>query len=382
MKINTLQLKNYTAMNTKKYLIILLSLFLLINNLPLSACSTFMINNGKSFLIGHNLDMNIEISGMIYINKRGLEKESVSFVELFDGITDSLPKLKWVSKYGSVTYNPIGRELIDGGLNEAGLYIGEMSLNQNHQYPIFKNSPKIAVALWIQYILDNFASVDEVVKFVPGATIDGQGFNWHFFVTDKKGNQAIIEFVNGKTIIHKNDDMPVKLLCNTQYADDMDTLKQYKGFGGNRVIDLKNKSEKNRIISGAEMLQFNKHNPAESDVKYAFDILKQLDFGITKWSIVYDVKNMKMYYRTSIDSIVKHFDFSSYDFSCKNPVMMLDINKNLRSEDVIKEFIPYTKQANKEQLEKLFTAIGMKEKKSFSEMIERFTNYPEMIKCK
>lgn len=373
---------NYSKMKTKKYLVSLLILFLLINNLPLSGCSTFMINNGKSFLIGHNLDMNMEISGMIYINKRGLEKESVSFGELFDGITDSLPRLKWVSKYGSVTYNPISRELIDGGLNEVGLYIGEMSLNQNHQYPVFKGRPKVAVAMWMQYILDNFASVDEVVEFIPDVTIDGPGFNWHFFVTDKKGDQAIIEFVNGKTIIHKNDDMPVKLLCNTQYSSDLDTLKQYKGFGGNREIDLKNKSDKNRIISGAEMLQFNKHNPGESDVNYAFDILKQLDFGITKWSIVYDIKNMKMYYRTSLDTVVKQFDFSSYDFSCKTPVMMLDINKSLRSEDVIKDFIPYTKQENKAQLEKLFTAIGMKEKKTFPEMVERFADYPEKIKCK
>ena len=363
-------------------IISIVCLFLIINNLPLSACSTFMINNGKNFLIGHNLDMNIEIPGMIYINKRGLEKESISFVELFDGVADSIPKLKWVSKYGSVTYNPLGRELIDGGLNEGGLYIGEMSLNQNHQYPVYANKPKIAVALWLQYILDSFASVDEVIKFVSEVTIDGPGFNWHFFVTDKKGNQAIIEFINGKTIIHKNDNIPVKLLCNNQYSNDLDTLKLYKGFGGNRDIDLTNKSEKNRIVSGAEMLQFNKHNPAESDVNYAFDILKQLDFGITKWSIVYDVKNMKMYYRTNKDTVIKQFDFSSYDFSCKEPVMMLDINKNLRSEDVRKDFIPYTKQANKAQLEKLFTDIGMKEKKTFPKMVERFANYPETVRCK
>jgi penicillin V acylase-like amidase (Ntn superfamily) len=341
-----------------------------------------MIFNGKNFLIGHNLDMNMEIPGMIYINKRGLDKESISFVELFDRVTDSLPKLKWVSKYGSVTYNPLGRELIDGGLNEAGLYIGEMSLNQNHQYPVYTNKPKIAVALWLQYILDSFVSVEEVVKFVSEVTLDGKGFNWHFFVTDKNGNQAIIEFINGKTIIYQNDEIPVKLLCNNQYSMDMDTLKQYKGYGGNRDIDFKDKSQEYRSVRGAQMLEFNKQNPAESDMNYAFDILKHLDFGITKWSIVFDVKNMKMYYRTNKDTDIKHFDFSSIDFSCKEPVMMLDINKDLSSGDVIEYFVPYTKQANKAQLEKIFTSIGMKEEKTFPELIERFANYPETVKCK
>ena len=102
----------------------------------------------------------MEIPGMIFINKRGLEKESVSFVQLLWGATDTLPKLKWISKYGSVTYNPIGCELIDGGLNEAGLYIGEMSLNENHKYAVISKKPIIASALWLQYILDSFATVD------------------------------------------------------------------------------------------------------------------------------------------------------------------------------------------------------------------------------
>jgi penicillin V acylase-like amidase (Ntn superfamily) len=353
-------------------------------DVDLLGCSTFMLCNEKSYLIGHNLDTYMEVPGMIYINKRGLEKESISFVQLLWGATDTLPKLKWISKYGSVTYNPIGCELIDGGLNEAGIYIGEMSLNKNCKYAVSSNKPKIAVALWLQYILDSFASVDEVVKFVSEVSVDGgYMFNWHFFVTDKKGNQAIIEFINGKTVIYQNNEIPIKLLCNNPYIDDLNRLKQYKGFGGNKDIELKNKSEENRFIDGAQMLELNKRNPADSDVNYAFEILKQLDFGPTKWSIVYDVKNMKMYYRTNKGINIKRIDFSSFDFSCSKPIMMLDINKDLPGGDVKEYFIPYTKQLNKAQLEKAFMCIeGMKEEKTFPEMIERLANYQETVKCK
>ncbi|HVO75397.1 MAG TPA: linear amide C-N hydrolase [Ignavibacteriaceae bacterium] len=354
-----------------------------ITNGDLFGCSTFMLSDEKNCLIGHNLDMYPDIPGMIYINKKGLEKESVSFAELFNGVKDTLPKLKWVSKYGSVTYNPLCRELIDGGLNEVGLYIGEMSLNKDCKYSVFSNKPKMAVALWLQYILDNFSSVDEVIKFIPCTSLDGEGFNWHFFSTDKKGNQAIIEFINGETVIHKNNEVPIKLLCNNSYAYDLNRLKQYKGFGGKKDIDLAIKSEENRFINGAQMLELNKRNPADSDVNYAFEILKELDFGITKWSIVYDVKNMKMYYRTNKETNIKYFDISSFDFSCKSPVIMIDINKDLPSVDVKDYFIPYTKQANKTQLENLFKGIDdFKDRKDLPEMIERFANYPEELECK
>jgi len=108
-----------------------------------------------------------------------------------------------------------------------------------------------------------------------------------------------------------------------------------------------------------------------------------LDVGLTQWSVVYDVKNMKMYYRTSKGINIKHIDFSSLDFSCTKPIMMLDINKDLPDGDVNEYFIPYTKQLNKAQLEKCFMSIeGMKEEKTFPEMIERLANYPEKSRCK
>jgi CubicO group peptidase (beta-lactamase class C family) len=92
---------------------------------------------------------------------------------------------------------------------------------------------------------------------------------------------------------------------------------------------------------------------------------------------------MKMYYRTNLDTDIKYFDFSSFSFSCKEPVMMLDINKDLPNCNVSEYFIPYTKERNKTQIEKLFMGInGFKEKENLPEIIERFANYPETITCK
>ena len=155
------------------------------------------------------------------------------------------------------------------------------------------------------------------------------------------------------------------------------------GVGSSREIDLNNKSHDYRFEHGAKMLEYAKQNPSESGVDYAFDILKQFDYGNTRWSMVFDVKEMIMYYRTNKDTDVKHLDFSSIDFSCKKPDMTLDIHTDLSNgEGVIQYFKPYDKEQNKSVLEKLFLSIGVEDNKTFREMIERFANYPETVKCK
>jgi hypothetical protein len=35
--------------------------------------------------------------------------------------------LSWISRYGSVTFSTFGKDMTDGGVNEVGLYIWEMS---------------------------------------------------------------------------------------------------------------------------------------------------------------------------------------------------------------------------------------------------------------
>jgi choloylglycine hydrolase len=333
-------------------------------------------------LIGHNLDDNIEVPGKIYINKRGIEKESISFAELFDGATNAHPKLKWISKYGSVTYNSFGREMVDGGLNEAGLYVGEMTLNQNHQYPVYEDKPKMAIFVWQQYLLDNYASVDEVMNNIHQVNLDCSFCHWHIFISDKDGNHAIIEFINSKATVYKNEEIPVKMLGNAPYEADLGTLSQFKGYGGSKDIDLNDKSKDYRIAHFAKMMETYNQTPVESDIDYAFDILKQVGYEGTKWSIVFDVKSMKVYFRTNKGIDVKHFDMGSFNYSCSEPTMMIDINID-KSGDVFEYFVPYTKQANKATIEKLFTGIeSLREMEALPQIIERFANYPETLNCK
>jgi choloylglycine hydrolase len=103
-------------------------LFLFLYNTPVSACSTFKLQKGGELIYGHNLNQgDIGVPGLIFINKRGIFKKGRTWSELINKGGADPVDFYWISRYGSVTFNVFGKDFPDGGMNEAGLYIWEMS---------------------------------------------------------------------------------------------------------------------------------------------------------------------------------------------------------------------------------------------------------------
>lgn len=98
-------------------------------------------------------------------------------------------------------------------------------------------------AQWIQYQLDNYKSVKEVIKHLN----EGPNIDWwpnaagsNFFLTDAEGNSATIALLNNKYTVLKSKDMPMPLLCNSQYHKDLEVVQKYDFLGSNNKFDLKN----------------------------------------------------------------------------------------------------------------------------------------------
>src|SRR6266480_3041856 len=109
------------------------------------ACTTFCLKHKGEVLFGKNYDWSIG-DGLVFVNKRGIAKTATA---------EGTPRpAKWVSKYGSVTFNQYGRENPSGGMNEAGLVIELMWLDEA-QYPKADARPTVGTLEWIQYQLDN-----------------------------------------------------------------------------------------------------------------------------------------------------------------------------------------------------------------------------------
>ena len=168
-------------------------MYITINVYP---CSTVLLKNKKSLLICRNLDTPVDLPGYLIINKRGEKKEPL-LLPIPNCYTSS-----WIAKYASITFTAMGRGFSDGGMNEKGLVIEEMSLPDT-DYLIDSNHTYLTSPQWIQYQLDNFSTVEEVIKNLDNVL--PIGWVWHFFVADRNGNSASIEFMNGELIIHKED---------------------------------------------------------------------------------------------------------------------------------------------------------------------------------
>lgn len=346
---------------------------------PIKACSTFKLQKGDSLVYGHNLNEgDMGVPGLVFINKRGIFKTGRSWSELFTKEKSNPSDLVWISRYGSVTFNNFGCDFPDGGMNEEGLFIWEM--NEDTEYPKNKNLPKLNQMNWMQYILDNFTTTEEAIQCASEIEIDGWG--WHFFVGDAKGNTAAIEFLNGKVVIHSGDQMPVAGLFNNPYERELEVLKFYKGFGGNYEPTLDNPKVP-RFVKTAVLTR--DYNPNESIVDYGLNMLHQIMVDDEpEWSILFDAKKKNVYFKTRINPEIKTLSMREIDFTNDAPTLVanMDIQKG---GDVYHLLKPYTNDIMRDFTknimiplfpEKFFTRGGL----TVDEYIKRICTHTDVAK--
>src|SRR5688500_8052501 len=168
----------------RAYLLFLLAIL----NLGITnACTTFLLQKDGQYYFGRNYDW-ITGSGMVVINKRGMMKTA--------GISAGAKKAEWTSIYGSSTFNQYGREYPTGGMNEKGLVVELMWLDET-RYPQEDERPSLGCLQWIQYQLDLAATVDDVIASDKKIRISNKATPIHFLVADRTGNVSVIEFLNG-----------------------------------------------------------------------------------------------------------------------------------------------------------------------------------------
>jgi penicillin V acylase-like amidase (Ntn superfamily) len=170
------------------------------------ACTSFCLDNAGQVVFGSNYDNEIW-EGLLFVNKRGVTKTGYEA-----GTTGRYAR--WTAEYGSVTFSLAGAHLAWAGMNEAGLVISTMWLRETRNPPPDERPPLVS-ALWVQYQLDTCATLEEVVanddRVRIADTVD------HYLICDRSGACAAVEFLEGKTVFHTGDAMPVKALTNHAY---------------------------------------------------------------------------------------------------------------------------------------------------------------------
>jgi penicillin V acylase-like amidase (Ntn superfamily) len=293
------------------------------------ACTSFCLDNGGSAVFGTNYDNQIW-EGLLFVNKRGVTKTG------WEASTTGR-YARWTAEYGSVTFNLAGVQMAWAGMNEAGLAISTMWLGETHN-PSPDERPPLVSPLWVQYQLDTCATLEEVmandarVRIVD--TVD------HYLVCDRSGACAAVEFLQGKTVFHVGDAMPVKTLTNHAYQ---------KAAGAWQAGRLQDNSLERFGIAADRVAAFQPRD-APSAVAYAFDTLDQASGQMTggtptQWSIVFDAETLRVHFRTSRNPQIRTVDFARLDFDCRTPVEMLDVHAPL-SGDISDQLGRYTFEAN------------------------------------
>ena len=290
---------------------IIASLFLFFQVTIIYACTTFLINKNGQLVFGRNYDW-ITDAGMVGTNLRGLAKTSLK--------TETGETTSWVSQYGSITFNQYGKEFPTGGMNEMGLVVELMWLDET-RYPSADNRPAIGVLQWIQFQLDNCSTIEEVIATDKKLRISQTGTTpLHYLVADAKGNVATIEFLKGRMVVHKGKDLSVPVLTNNSYDESVNAYKNSTANGNNSL---------ERFETACNMIkQFTADKTDVPVTDYAFNILAEVAQGdFTKWSIVYDLTNKTIQFKTNRFKQIKSINFSSFDFNCTAPSKVWDMNQ-------------------------------------------------------
>lgn len=350
-----------------RHIVLLLAFFAMAH--AAAACTTFCLRKGAHIVLGKNYDFYTGV-GLVMVNKRDLQKTSYP-------APDAAP-ISWISRYGSLTFNQFGKEFPCGGINEKGLVVESMWLDHT-QYPAPDSRKGMFELQWIQYQLDNAASVAEVLASDTLARISRLSAPMHFLIADAGGNTATIEFIDGKAVVHTGADLKHCVLANNPYSESERFLNsisdqdEYSKTATNSSLD--------RFTKAAVM---SKQLTTPPTTEYAFSILDGVAQGdFTRWSIVYDIERMSVHFKTQNNTIPREVSLTDFDFSCESPSLFHNIDEQLASE---REFLVYSSEKNRETIAAAFGALDrVPEIQNFippKEERELLARYPDSVECR
>jgi MYXO-CTERM domain-containing protein len=323
------------------------------------ACSNFYFDKNGYSLLAHNMDW-VSGEGMVVINKRHMRKQGFQ--------VENNPEFEWTSKYGSIALTFDGRESTGRGMNEAGLAIFEAALSETQQSRSH-SLPLLSVAQWTQYQLDTSATVEEVIASDKVVRIWPDDMQSHFIVRDKSGTVAVIEWLDGEMTVYQGDTLPVPAMVNSAYQT---CLANGDDPSGRFKILVDRLASYDAATSG-------------DGLDYAYATLRDVRNMLappvkTLWSVMFDVRAMRLYLSTVQNSELRYLDFKDFDFSCQTDVQVLDINSpgsgNIRS-----SFVPYTTSFNREMVKRTYDIYASYGRPTPENEIERIIAFPDTTTC-
>ena len=256
--------------------------------------------------------------------------------------------VKWTSKYGSVVASGYDVSTTDG-MNEVGLVANVLWLVES-SYPKYDGKgPGLTIAAWAQYVLDNFATVSEaldtlaqepftvVTDSVPG---ENRLTTLHLSLSDASGDSAIVEYIDGKQVIHHSRDYQV--MTNSPTFEEQLALNSYwQQIGGTVMLPGTNRASDRFARASFYVNAIPKSGEPVEAIASVFSVIRNVSvpYGIstpdqpnissTRWRTVADQKRKLYFFESALTPNVFWTDLTKIDLSEQTgKVRKLDLGPN------------------------------------------------------
>lgn len=317
---------------------ILCVILILLPYQAISACSRALYFGKEGQIVtGRTMDWLEDMHTNLWVFPRGMSRDG--------GAGEK--SLKWTSRYGSVIASIYEAGTADG-MNEKGLVANLLFLVES-DYPgaATDSRPLMSIAAWTQYVLDNFATVDESVQemrkeaFCPVSVVSPNGVEGkiHMSISDPSGDSAIFEYLKGKLVIHHGREFQV--MTNSPTYDQQLALDEYwKQIGGTVMLPGTNRAS-DRFVRASFYINatLQTANPHEA-VASVFSVMRnvsvprgistpdQPNISSTIWRTVADQKNLVYFFEDTANPAIVWIDLKKVKFDADSGVRKLNLHGN------------------------------------------------------
>ncbi|MFT4150600.1 MAG: linear amide C-N hydrolase [Paracoccaceae bacterium] len=316
------------------------------------ACTrvTYLGPEGR-VLTGRSMDWSMPMLSNLWAFPRGMKRDGAAGGQ----------SLEWTSKYGSVIVSGYDIATTDG-MNEKGLVANLLWLMES-QYPAEDGkTPRMSLAIWAQFFLDNFATVDEAVAYLDAHPFDvatkdvpdmpGKLTTVHLSLSDATGDSAILEWIGGRLQIHHGRDYRV-MTNDPPYDRQLAIAEYWKGANPRETLPGSNRAADRFVRAGTYIDMVEQSADPRIAVAATFSVIRNTSapFGIsvpgfpnlstTRWRVVADQKSLVYYVESAISPNTFWVDLTKVDFAEGSGARVLDLGidmAKIRSGEVSGQF--------------------------------------------
>lgn len=334
-----------------KTLFCTLVLVLGLHSLSTQSCTRVMYAGKDGVVItARTMDWSTEMKTDIWIFPRGIARTG----EVGEN------SIRWTSKYGSVATSSFDITTSDG-VNEKGLVANMLWLTESKYETWDGKRDGLSMSLWSQYMLDNFATVQQVVDCMRSGTfvvvtdqMPGQSHeaNLHLSVSDASGDSAIFEYIDGKLMVYHGKEY--KVLTNSpSYDQQLAITKYWQQIGGLIMLPGTNRAADRFVRASFYVNRMSQEVNNETALASMFSIIRNcsVPYGIstpgepnistTQWRSVVDQKNLVYHFEPTMPVSGFWVDLKKIDFDEKASIKRLDLpSGKVFTADVTAEFTP------------------------------------------